>query len=866
MKTSHHTLLAAAGALTWLSLTEPARSAPTLHPTQPLSFETNTGQSDPEVRFLSRGPRSTLFLTSGGSTLVVRSRESAAAVRMALVAAQAQPRIDGLDLLPGKVHSFVGSDRAKWHTDIATYGRVAYRETYPGIDLIYHGRQGKLEYDFVVAPGADPRLIRLRFDGAEKIEIDDRGDLVLHTAGGSVRQLAPFTYQDTAEGRRNIPSEYTLHENNEVGFKVADYDRTQPLTIDPVLWYSTYWGAEGTDAVTAINRDGSGNLYITGTTNSTIFPRTTGSLDLTLNGGTDAFVSKFSATASNAETPTILYSTYLGGSANDEGRAIATDSNGNAYVTGKTESANFPTASPFQPSRRGPSDAFVTKLNATGSALVYSTYLGSTSADEGNGISVSLSQAFVTGAAGTADFPTTTSAFQRFSSSTEAFITRFNTAGTGLVYSSLLGTANVDTGTAIDSLSSGVAFITGFTSASSFFPTKSSSNLPPFRTFSGGAIDAFVAKFDTDSSGANSLTYSTYLGGSQNDFGLGIIVDSFERAHVVGISSSPNFPQKSGTAPIPNKPLEGSADAFITKLNADGTTIFYSLLIGGNGEDRATGVGFDKTGVWMGGTTSSSDFDVSDDALDATLSGGTDAWIGKIVPQEVLGHGGFVIGTAFRLGYASYFGGSGSENGNGLAVLSSDVHLGGTTTSGFGSGFPVLNAPLPFPVGGQEGFVAKIGRVDQAPEVSCAVSKSSLWPPNSALHNVGLQITATDDTDPAPVVKVSVFSDETDVDFANGGVASPDAIAWAAGTLQLRAERKGSGDGRVYLILVTATDAAGNTGYACCTVTVPHSQSAKAKASVAAQAAAAEAECAGGGGAPATYLLLTPVPVAPGAR
>jgi hypothetical protein len=385
------------------------------------------------------------------------------------------------------------------------------------------------------------------------------------------------------------------------------------------------------------------------------------------------------------------------------------------------------------------------------------------------------------------------------------------------------------------------------------FPTKSppGQSLPPFRATFAGNVDAFVAKFDTNSSGASSLTYSTFLGGSENDFGLAIVADSNERAHVVGTSRSPNFPQKPGTAPVANKPLQGIADAFLTKLNADGTAVFYSLLIGGDGEDRATGVGFDKSGVWIGGTTSSTDFDVSDDALDLTLSGTTDAWLGRVVPTEVLGRGGVVLGTAFRLGYASYFGGSGNENGTCMVVQANNVHIGGNTTSGAGSGFPVLNAPLPFSVGGQEGFVAKIGRVDQAPEVSCRVVKTTLWPPNNALINVGLQVSASDDTDPAPTVHVSVFSDEPD--SAN----SPDAIAWAPGTLQLRADRAGNGNGRVYLILVTATDSAGNVGYSCCTVTVPHAQSASAKASVAAQAAAAEAECAGGGGAPATYSVLT---------
>lgn len=863
-------------AIITLLLHAAAAGAPPVSPTaraqcvsavQPLRFEENTGQTDATVRFLSRGSRSTLFLTPTGSTLVVRSGQKAAALRMSLLGANSAPKIEGLETLPGRVNTFLGKDAAHWRTDIPTYARTAHREVYPGVDLIHHGAQGRLEYDFVVAPGADPGTIRLRFEGAEKVEVAPNGDLVLHVAGSEVRQLAPVTYQHAPEGRREIASRYLLHGPSEVSFSVGDYDRTQPLTIDPVLWYSTYWGAEGTDTVNAINADSDGNLYITGTTNSTIFPRTTGSIDLTLNGGTDVFVSKFSATASNTETPTVIFSTYLGGSADDEGRGIAADSGGNAYVTGVTESSNFPTASPFQPSRRGPSDAFVTKLNASGSALAYSTYLGSTSADAGNGISVSSTQAYVTGEAGTSDFPTTASGFQRSGAAGSAFITRFNSAGTALVYSSLLGGTDVEHGRAIDSQSTGVAFITGDTTSINF-PVKSSpaQSLPPFRSTSGGSVDAFVAKFDTNSAGGSSLTYSTYLGGSANDFGISIIADSSERAHVVGFSQSPNFPQKISTVVLPVKPLEGSGDAFITKFNADGTAIFYSLLVGGNGEDRATGVGFDKTGVWIGGTTSSSDFDVSDDALDLTLSGGIDAWLGKIVSTEVIGRGGVVIGTAFTLGYASYFGGHGNEHGTCMVVQASNVHIGGDTTSGVGAGFPLQNAPLPFPVGGQEGFVAKIGRVDQAPEISCTVSKSSLWPPNSSLVNVGLQITATDDTDPAPVVKVSVFSDETDVDSANGGVASPDAVAWAAGTLQLRAERQGSGDGRVYLILLTATDSAGNTGYSCCTVTVPHSRSAKANASVAAQAAAAEAECAGAGGAPAKYFLLTPVPIAAARR
>ena len=823
----------------------------------PLLFEKNTGQTDADVRFLSRGGRSTLFLTPAGSTLVVRSGDTAAALRMQLVGANAEPKMEGLDPLAGTMNSFIGSDPAQWRTQIPTYARAAYREVWPGIDLVYHGQQGKLEYDFVIAPGSDPSAIRMQFAGAEKIEVDARGDLVLHIAGGTVRQLAPVTYQQTAEGRREIASRYVLHGAEEVGFEVAAYDAALPLTIDPILWYSTYWGGEGTDEVIAMAVDTNGNSYVTGTTSSTIFPRTTGAFDITLNGGDDISVSKFGPTTTAAQTPAVLYSTYLGGSGREFAGDIAADSAGRAYLVGSTESANFPTVAAFQSSLRGTRDAFVAKLNATGSALDFSTYLGGNGDEVGRGIAVRGTQVHVTGASSSSITFPVNGPYQRFGAGNyDAFVAKFTAAGSALIYSTLFGgSVSSDQGNAIAVDPFGIMYVTGRISGDTEndFPVKSppGQSLPPFQSTSQGQDDGFVAKFDPAATGEASLIYSTKLGGSGGESGLGIAVDASQRAYVTGGTNSPNFPLK-----LSARNAVVSTDVFVTKFNADGTAVFYSILIGGENSESGNDIALDVSGnAWVVGDTGSPDFPFSADRLQEPGGGGSDAFVTQIV-QKTITFNGRVFVSNFGAGFSTPFGGNQGEDGNTIVVDSANnVHFAGATSSGFGSGFIVQNAPLPFAVGGREGYVVKLGRVDRAPVVQCSVATAQLWPPNSRLVNVGLQVTAADDNDPAPAIDVTVFSDETDVDTGGGAVVSPDAIGWAAGTLQLRAERRGEGDGRVYLIIVRAADSAGNVSNACCTVTVPHGQSAKAKAS-----AAAQAECAGSGGAPATYFLLTPVP------
>jgi hypothetical protein len=328
----------------------------------PLRFEANEGQTDPRVKFISRGPQQTLFLTStdailvlakhgpadeghsrGPDTLLASKRASAAAIRMRLVDANPAPTVSARDRVQGSVNYLVGDDPAKWRRGVPTYSKVHYEAVYPGIDLIYYGNQEQLEYDFVVGPGADPRRVRLAFDGVEQLDVDAGGDLVLHTAVGPVRQGRPVVYQGNGAARRHVQSRYVRHGEREVGFEIDTYDPHQPLIIDPVLSYSTYLGGTSFDGAAGIAVDAGGNAYVAGYTTSADFPTQVGALDDSLNGpapdfSADVFITKLDSTGS-----VVLYSTFLGGSSSDVATAIAVDAAGSVYLTGYSFSADFPT-------------------------------------------------------------------------------------------------------------------------------------------------------------------------------------------------------------------------------------------------------------------------------------------------------------------------------------------------------------------------------------------------------------------------------------------------------------------------------------------------------------------------------------------
>src|SRR2546426_8563411 len=509
-----------------------AGSAPTIKPVKetpiavsetygrlPLHFEANLGQTRQDVRFLARGAGYSLYLTAGEAVLVLtkpnpdakrelrstperrgtQARGTPVVVRMSLVGAAPKPPVSGLDELPGKANYLIGKDPAKWRTNVPTYAKVHYRAVYPGIDLVYYGNQRQLEYDFVVAPGADPERIVLGFEGAERLEINAEGELVLHAAGGAIRQRVPVIYQEIEGVRTEIEGHYVLKAAQRVGFQVAAYDQGRPLVIDPTFVYSTYLGGSGFDGGNGIAVDAAGAAYVTGNTSSADFtagctaPSCT-VLDGSLGGGgEDAFVTKIDPTGSK-----LLYSTYLGGSGSDGGVGIAVDAAGAAYVTGRTQSADS-TAGCTAPCMvlngtfGGGQNAFVTKIDPTGSKLLYSTYLGGSGSDLGLGIAVDAAgAAYVTGFTSSTDFTAGCTAPCTVLDATlggggDAFVTKIDPTGSKLLYSTYLGGSGSGGSAPVPVNAGGAAcaaYVTGVTGSADFTPRSTA----PSRTVLHGTF------------------------------------------------------------------------------------------------------------------------------------------------------------------------------------------------------------------------------------------------------------------------------------------------------------------------------------------------------------------------------------------
>lgn len=588
----------------------------------PMSFEPNLGQTDPRVRFVSRGPGRVLFLTPSEAVLALGGPERV--LRMQLVGANPSPAAEGREPLPGRSHYYRGSDPASWRTDVPRYARVQYREVYPGVDLVFHGSGRHLEYDFIVAPSADPGGIALRLTGADRIAVDGEGDLVLSVGDGEVRHERPVAYQDHGGLRRAVAARYVLRGPGLVGFEVAAHDRRRPLVIDPILRYSTYLGGSDYDEIRAIAIDSTGNAYLTGLTRSTDFP-TAGDGTATAGGGGDAFVARLDPAGND-----LVFSTYLGGDGADAGNGVASDGFGAVtYVTGATASTNFPiTSNAMDTGLAGDSDAFLASLDATG-RVTYATYFGGDRSDWANAVAVGLGgpdealTIVITGGTTSSNFPVMLGAIDLLASGpSDAFVSRFvgsELGGAFLAYSTYLGGSGQDEGNAIALGASGQVYVAGATDSDDF------PRLNALQRRRKGPTDAFVARLNLDPA-APGLVYSTYLGGESDESASGIAVDLQGNAYVSGSTSSRRFPRTRGAF----RTDLGLVDGFVSKLDPTGEDLVYSTLLGGSGEDRVTGIALGPGGTaTVAGITASPDFP-STPGFELARGGSVDAFVTRL--------------------------------------------------------------------------------------------------------------------------------------------------------------------------------------------------------------------------------------------
>lgn len=593
----------------------------------PLHFEANQGQFGKDARFVSRGKGYNLALTLTSAAISLRSADGHAVVEMQPLHANPNPEISGEDKLPGISNYFRGSDPKQWRTNVPHFAKIKYDEVYPGIDLVYYGQGRRLEYDFVVAPGADPNRIKLGFVGAEEIKLADNGDLVLISKGGELRQHKPVIYQEVDGQRSPLAGSFVIEGKNRVRFEVGEYDLNKVLVIDPTLDYSTYLGgSDGDDKGYAIAVDSSGNSFVTGETLSTNFP--TSSQYQTDQTDKDVFITKMNSTGTN-----ISFSTYVGGNGDDFGRGIAIDSSGNSYVTGNTLSTNFPTTNQYQTDQTS-NDAFILKLGSGGSTLSYSTYLGGSDDETGYGIALDGSNnAYIVGETNSSNFPTTTGAYQTTRGNTyDAFVAKFDTTSSGSssrLYVTYFGGNGGDYGYGID-VDSGNAYITGKTLSSSSIASSG-----VWDTALGNLQDAFIAKINPASGGSSDLVYATYLGGNGRETGYGIAVDGSGLAHVTGDTNSDGDDISASGYDTTKFPITSSAyqtanggnyDVFVTKFNSSGTSLSASTLIGGTEDETGFAIALDGSNIVVTGETNSTGYDVAnqlqtnEDGLDAFIS------------------------------------------------------------------------------------------------------------------------------------------------------------------------------------------------------------------------------------------------------
>ncbi len=736
----------------------------------PLSFEENQGQTDARVKFLVRGNGYTVFLTknqtttlrltapaqapalprdhaSRSSTGVAPPKGSDAVVRLALVGSNPHAEAEGVDLQPGRSNYFIGNNPARWHHNVPHYARVKYRGVYPGVDLVYYGNQGQLESDYV--------------------------------------------HQEIAGGRQEIPTSYIQRGPHLVGIRVSGYDSRQPLIIDPVMVYSTYLGGTKTDTVSAIAVDSAGNAYVTGSTVSTDFPTTSGVLQPAFLGNAASTAHEVFVTELNPIGTALVYSTFLGGTTSgpsENGAGIAVDASGNAFITGTTVASDFPlTPGAFQSVVLGTGGtAFLTELNPTGSALVYSSYFGGSGGDAGQGIALDASGiAYITGTTTSFNFPITpASAFQTTNNSANgaAFISKIDTTKTGtgsLVYSTYLGGGGGNAGTAIAVDSSAKVYVTGFTSATDF-PIPAGVNT--FQTAIKGTTNAFVVRLDTNVSGSPSLLYSTYLGGTGSgtkngapDEGHGIAVDPNFNVYVAGTTGSTDFPVTSGAFQATNKSAF-PITAFVARLDTTTTgsaSEVYGTYLGGTGFEQGFAIALDSAkNAYVTGLTSSAGFPITLGAPQTVLNGVQSAYVSVLNP------------TGSTLVFSTFWGGEATDIGFGIALDTASppsIYLTGTTTS---HNPPFVTSATAFQKNlnaSKDAFVVKFSPASSAGSVSLAPGSLTFGSQTVNTTSTAQTVTLTNGTNSALTINSISFTGANAADFAQTNTCPASTSTLAAG-------------------------------------------------------------------------------------
>ena len=572
----------------------PIGSPPPAEPSLPrrlanleVAFEPNVGQAPAEVQFRAWGPGFGVSLARTEAVLHI-GRDG---VRMRPVGANPAPSLEATDPLGGRVNFLHSADPSQWRTDVPTYGSVTYQDVYPGIDLAYHGKRGALEYDVILAPGADPSTVKLALTGSNGVRLGRDGNLSIGLpGGGTLVQHRPVAYQDDNAGhRRAVDARFTVNGNDEIGFTTGRYDRSRPLVIDPVLTFLTYLGV-ALDVGNAIVSDEAGNTYVNGTTLGSGFPTVN---PIQAHGGyQDAFVTKFNRHGS------IVFSTYLGGSSDETGYGIGVDSTGAVYVTGSTKSTDFPVRNAVQPSPRGVSeeiaDAYLAKLSPAGNELLWSTYLGGAGDDQGAALAVDPSgNAYIAVITESTDLVTKAPVQPASGGDEEGFIAKYTTGGQ-VAWATYLGGTGEDEPYGIAADGTGAVFVSGETTSADFPRTN------PMQATYGGNADAFVTKYRPNGDTV-AYAWSTYLGGPGHDLSYDLDIDDAGAVYVTG-GGGPDFP-------LLNPINTTERGVFVSKLRPDGSGLMYSTFLGGSRGEVGTGIGVDGSGAaYIGGETISGDF------------------------------------------------------------------------------------------------------------------------------------------------------------------------------------------------------------------------------------------------------------------